>query len=141
MLFENQKAVAGRAGASLGSWRTAAGDNAGRFEGAGNGSDVSFFVVDAAPGDGPVEHSHPYSETFVVQAGHVRFEVEGRPIEAFGGEVVVVAPHTAHGFRALGPERLQMVAIHAAAFMETAWLDEGPKPELSVIRSQAGERQ
>jgi quercetin dioxygenase-like cupin family protein len=112
-------------GGSLPSWRATTGDSSGRFEGAPYGSDVSFFVVDAAPGDGPALHRHPYSETFVVQSGRARFEVGGRPVEAVAGDVLVAAPGTAHAFRALGPERLQMVAIHAAPRMETTWLEEG----------------
>jgi quercetin dioxygenase-like cupin family protein len=119
-------------GGSLPSWRAAAGDRAGRFEGAPYGSDVSFFVVDAAPGKGPALHRHPYSETIVVQAGRARFEVDGRLVEAVAGDALVVAPGTAHAFCALGPERLQMVAIHAASRMEMTWLEEGPMPEQSA---------
>ena len=124
MPLEDKNAVIYGAGGSLPLWR-AAGDSTGRFEGAPYGSDVSFFVVDAAPGDGPALHRHPYSETFVVQAGRARFEVDGRLVEAVAGDAVVVAPGTAHAFCALGPERLQMVAIHAASRMETTWIEEG----------------
>jgi quercetin dioxygenase-like cupin family protein len=132
MPLEDKNAVSYGAGGSLPSWRAAAGDSTGRFEGAPYGSDVSFFVVDAAPGDGPALHCHPYSETFVVQAGRARFEVDGRLVEAVAGDALVVAPGTAHAFCALGPERLQMVAIHAASRMETTWLEEGPMPEQSA---------
>ena len=133
MLLEDKNAVSDGAGGFLPSWRATAGGSAGRFEGAPYGSDVSFFIVDAAPGDGPALHRHPYSETFVVQAGRARFEVGGRPIEAVAGDVLVVARGTAHAFRALGPERLQMVAIHAASRMQTMWLEEGPMPEEPVL--------
>ncbi len=129
MPLENTNTVSDGTGGCLPSWRAVAGDSTGRFEGAPYGSDVSFFVVDAAPGDGPALHRHPYSETFVVQVSHARFEVGGWPIEAVAGDVLVVAPGTAHAFRALGPEHLQMVAIHAASRMETTWLEEGPMPE------------
>ena len=54
----------------------------------------------AAPGEGPALH-HPYSETFVV-----------------------VPPRTAHGFRAIGPERLRLVAIQPR--METTPLGDPP---------------
>ena len=132
MPLEDNNAMINGEGGSPPSWRTAAGDSSGRFEGAPYGSDVSFFVVDAAPGDGPALHRHPYSETFAVQAGRARFEVGGRPVEAVAGDVLVVAPGTAHAFRALGPERLQMVAIHAASRIETTWLEEGRQPEQPV---------
>jgi quercetin dioxygenase-like cupin family protein len=102
-----------------------AGQSGGEFEGGPHGSEVSFFVVDAAPGDGPALHRHPYSETFVVQVGRARFEVGGRAVEAVAGDVVVATPGTAHEFRSLGPERLQLVAIHAAPRVETTWLEQG----------------
>ena len=109
--------------ASVPTWRYPDRPSAGRFEGIAQGSDVSFFVVDAAPGDGPALHRHPYSETFVVQAGQVRFQVGERALDAAAGAVLVVPAGAAHGFLSLGPENLRMVAIHAAPRMETAWVD------------------
>jgi len=126
---ENNTDARNEAGASLGSWRAAAGDRAGRFEGSPYGSPVSFFVVDAAPGDGPAPHRHPYAETFIVLGGRGRFEVGGHPIEVETGDVLVAPPETAHAFRALGTERLRLVAIHAAARMDTTWLAPGQHPE------------
>jgi mannose-6-phosphate isomerase-like protein (cupin superfamily) len=35
-----------------------------------------------------------------------------------------VPAQTPHGFKSLGPERLKLVAIHAAPRMETTWLEE-----------------
>jgi mannose-6-phosphate isomerase-like protein (cupin superfamily) len=113
--------------APLPSWRYPDRPTAGSFEGAAHGSDVSFFVVDAAPGEGPALHRHPYSETFVLQAGRARFRLGEESIDAAAGEVVVVPPETAHGFRALGPERLRLVSVHAAPRMQTTWLDEEPR--------------
>jgi quercetin dioxygenase-like cupin family protein len=125
MLLDSENSVIG-AGEFPPSWRRTAGASAGRFDGAEYGSDVSFFVVDAAPSEGPALHRHPYSETFVVLAGRARFEVDGRPIAAAAGDVVVVTPETAHGFRSLGPERLRLVAILAAPRRDTTWLEQGP---------------
>ena len=110
-------------GAPLPSWRYPDRPTAGSFEGAGHGQ-LSFFVVDFAPGEGPKLHSHPYSETFVIQAGRGRFRLGDDSIEAAAGEVVVAPPETAHAFRALGPERLRLVSIHAAPRMQTTWLDD-----------------
>jgi mannose-6-phosphate isomerase-like protein (cupin superfamily) len=107
-------------------WRAAAGDRAGRFEGAVYGSEVSFFVVHMRAGQGPALHSHPYSETFVVQAGRARFDLGDRSVEAAAGDVVVAPPGTPHRFRAVGPEALEMVNIHAAPRMETTWLEASP---------------
>jgi quercetin dioxygenase-like cupin family protein len=95
----------------------------GSFEGAPHGSQVSFFVVDMAPGVGPRLHSHPYSETFLVQSGRARFELDGEPVDAAAGDVVVAPPGAAHKFTATGDEQLRMVTIHAAASMETTWLE------------------
>jgi mannose-6-phosphate isomerase-like protein (cupin superfamily) len=103
-------------------WRVAGRQRAGRFEGAGHGSEVSFFVVHMLDGQGPALHTHPYSETFVVLAGHARFELGARSVEAAAGEVVVAPPRTPHSFRAVGPDALEMVNIHAAPRMETTWL-------------------
>jgi mannose-6-phosphate isomerase-like protein (cupin superfamily) len=37
--------------------------------------------------------------------------------------LVVAPPGAAHKFTATGDERLRMVTIHAAAAMETTWLE------------------
>jgi MFS family permease len=34
------------------------------------GISISFFWVQAAPGNGPRLHKHPYEEIFVIQEGH-----------------------------------------------------------------------
>jgi quercetin dioxygenase-like cupin family protein len=107
---------------TLPSWRRAPGAESGSVEGGPLGSAVSVIVVDAAPGEGPALHRHPYPETFVVQAGRVRFALGDGSVEAEAGHLVVVPPGTPHGFRSLGPGRLRMVAIHAAPHFDTTWL-------------------
>jgi quercetin dioxygenase-like cupin family protein len=97
------------------------------FEGADYGSEVSFFVVHMPAGEGPPMHTHPYSETFVVQAGRAHFEVGDRSVEAAAGDVVVAPPGTPHAFKAVGPAALGMVNIHAAPRMETSWLEARPE--------------
>jgi mannose-6-phosphate isomerase-like protein (cupin superfamily) len=119
---QSTEAARDEAGA-LPTWRAAAGDRAGRFEGAPYGSEVSFFVVHMRAGEGPALHTHPYSETFVVLGGRARFELGARSVEAAAGDVVVAPPRTPHAFRALGPDALEMVNIHAAPRMETTWLE------------------
>jgi quercetin dioxygenase-like cupin family protein len=122
--MQQQSAEAGRdEGGALPTWRAAAGDRAGRFEGAAYGSEVSFFVVYMRAGKGPALHTHPYSETFVVLEGRARFELGARSVEAAAGDVVVAPPQTPHAFRAVGPDALEMVNIHAAPRMETTWLE------------------
>ncbi len=104
-------------------WRRAPGATSGELEGAEHGSDVTVIVIDAAPGEGPALHHHPYAETFVVQAGRGRFEIDGRAVEAEAGHVVVAPAGSVHGFRALGPRRLGMVAIHSAPRFDTTYVD------------------
>jgi mannose-6-phosphate isomerase-like protein (cupin superfamily) len=109
--------------ATLPTWRQAPWAPSGRFEGEEYGSEVSFFVVSAAVGEGPELHRHAYTETFVVLAGRGAFTRDERELVAAAGDVVVVPAGTAHRFRSLGPGRLRLVAIHAAPRIEQTWLE------------------
>lgn len=108
----------------LPSWRYEEGGSKGSWEGVDLGSDVSGFIVDAGEGEGPDPHTHPYSETFILLEGRGRFRFGDGRVEAGAGEIVVVPPETAHGFKGLGPGRLRMVTIHASPRMETTWLQD-----------------
>jgi mannose-6-phosphate isomerase-like protein (cupin superfamily) len=68
------------------------GGSAHKFEGGryGGSVSVSFFLVDARPGSGPVLHTHPYEEIIVVQEARASFTVGGATIEATSGQIVVV---------------------------------------------------
>jgi mannose-6-phosphate isomerase-like protein (cupin superfamily) len=88
-----------------------------RFEGEPYGSGVSFFLVNNEPGAGPDLHRHPYSETWIVRAGRVRFTVDGEEIEGVPGDIAVVGPQTPHKFKNIGEERLELVCIHASPNM------------------------
>jgi mannose-6-phosphate isomerase-like protein (cupin superfamily) len=90
----------------------------------GDGIELSFFVNRTAPGRGPSLHRHPYGEVFVVHEGDVTFTLGDETLTATGGEVVVVPPGTAHGFRNTGERPLLMVSIHPAATMQTVWLED-----------------
>jgi mannose-6-phosphate isomerase-like protein (cupin superfamily) len=94
-----------------------------QFEGEPYGAGISFFLVDNAPGQGPGLHLHPYSETWVVRSGRARITAGQKEIEAGPGDIVVVEPDTPHGFRNLGPGRLEIVCIHASGRMVTEWLN------------------
>ena len=104
-------------------WRTNQEALSGEWQGADHGVPHSGFVVDRDAG-GPSLHRHPYSETFLVLAGRVRFRRGEVEVEAGAGDLLVVPPNVTHGFEATGPERLRMVTIHAAARMETTWVEE-----------------
>jgi mannose-6-phosphate isomerase-like protein (cupin superfamily) len=84
------------------------------FEGEPHGSGVSFFLVASEPSAGPVLHTHPYSETWIVRAGAVRFTADGEDLDAAPGDIVVVGAETPHRFENVGSERLDMVCIHAS---------------------------
>jgi quercetin dioxygenase-like cupin family protein len=96
---------------------------AARFEGADHGGEVSFFLNHNPPGVGTSLHRHPYAETFIVQAGTATFTVDGATIEATEGDIVSVPPNTPHGFVNSGATELRQIGIHAAAAMETEWLE------------------
>jgi mannose-6-phosphate isomerase-like protein (cupin superfamily) len=78
----------------------ASGTTAERFDGAthGAGIAVSFFLNHTPPGRVAGAHSHPYAEVFAIHSGPATFVVDGREVEAHGGQVVVVAPGATHGF-------------------------------------------
>ncbi|WP_378947344.1 cupin domain-containing protein [Mesorhizobium sp. ANAO-SY3R2] len=93
-----------------------------RFEGQDHGSGVSFFLVDNEPGQGPGQHVHPYSETWIVRAGKAEFDVGGEKLAACAGDVVVVGANVPHGFRNVGEDRLDIICVHASDRIIQEWL-------------------
>jgi mannose-6-phosphate isomerase-like protein (cupin superfamily) len=87
------------------------------FEGGPHGSDVSMFLVNNEPGEGPDLHRHPYSETWIVRSGKARMTADGQDIDAGPGDIVVVGPQTPHKFKNVGTERLDIICIHASPRM------------------------
>jgi mannose-6-phosphate isomerase-like protein (cupin superfamily) len=87
------------------------------FEGEQHGSGVSFFLVYNQPGEGPDLHRHPYSETWIVRSGKVLFTADGEDIEAGPGDIAIVGPETPHKFKNMGPDRLDIICIHASPRM------------------------
>jgi quercetin dioxygenase-like cupin family protein len=83
-----------------------------RFEGRDFGSQVSFFLVDNEPGQGPALHVHPYSETWAVRKGEAEFTVGENKTRAYAGDIVVVAANVPHRFENVGTGRLELVCIH-----------------------------
>jgi mannose-6-phosphate isomerase-like protein (cupin superfamily) len=95
-----------------------------KFEGEPYGSGISFFHVHNTDGQGPDAHVHPYSETWVVLSGTAIIRTADGEAKANEGDVVVVGANTAHGFRAVGPEPLKMMCIHASPRIRQEFLDE-----------------
>jgi mannose-6-phosphate isomerase-like protein (cupin superfamily) len=98
-----------------------------QFEGEPYRAGVSFLLIDNEPGQGPELHLHPYSETWIVQGGRALITAGEEEIEVGSGDVVVDEPDTPHGFRNLGPGRLEIVCIHAADPMVTRGLTDRGK--------------
>ncbi len=94
-----------------------------RFEGADNGSTISFFVTNHPPEASVPLHRHPYEETFIVQEGRASFSVGDETIEVNAGEALVVPAETAHGFVSVGEDNLRQVSIHPSARVEQEWLE------------------
>jgi mannose-6-phosphate isomerase-like protein (cupin superfamily) len=87
-------------------------------------TNVSFFLNDAPPGDGPSLHSHPYEEIFVIQAGQATFTVGDATVEATGGQIVIAPAGVPHKFVNSGKALLQSINIHPVAHMITEWLED-----------------
>jgi len=98
-------------------------DESRRFEGADHGSQVSFFHVFIPPGAGPVLHTHPYEETFIVDYGEATFTIDGTEVVAGGGQIVIAPPNTPHKFVNSGDDTLHLTGIHSAPRMEQTDLE------------------
>ena len=84
-----------------------------KFEGSNfTGTDVSFFIIEAAPGKGAKLHQHPYEEIFINLEGKATFTVGNEKMEIEAGNVVIVPPNTPHKFVNTGDGILRQVDIH-----------------------------
>jgi mannose-6-phosphate isomerase-like protein (cupin superfamily) len=99
--------------------------NGNKFEGYRYGDvDVSFFLVDTPPGTGPVLHTHPYEEIFVVQEGTATFTVGDDTIEVSAGQIVVAPAGVPHKFVNSGSGPLRQVDIHPSERIRQADIPE-----------------
>lgn len=96
----------------------------GRFEGAalGTGVTVLFFSSDRT-GAGPVLHTHPYDEVFIVREGRARFTLGDETLEAGAGDILCASAETPHRFENLGPGRLETTDIHLSPTLIQTDLD------------------
>ena len=94
-----------------------------RCEGKDCGAGISFLISsEDRVGAGPGLHKHPYSETWIVEAGRGRFTSGDQHTEVGPGNVGVVGPNTPHRFINLGPDPLKILCIHACERFITEWL-------------------
>lgn len=87
----------------------------------GSGVAIIFNETDEI-GFGPAPHRHPNAETFIVRAGRVRFVIDGEAVIATSGDILVAPANATHSFENLGPERLEMIDVHASPTFITEWL-------------------
>lgn len=88
-----------------------------RFEGDAYGTPISFFAVDNETGEGPGLHTHPYAETWVVRRGRAEVVIGADVFEVGPGDIAIAPAGVPHKFTNLGPDRLDIVCIHAAGTM------------------------
>lgn len=89
---------------------------------AGESSVSIIFNQTDEIGYGVELHRHPYAETFIVRSGHVRFILGDKTVLASAGDILVAPANVPHSFENLGPDRLDMIDIHASRIFKTEWL-------------------
>ena len=94
-----------------------------RFEGVAYGASISLILDTSEPGQGPRLHRHPYDETWMVQEGHLTFQLGDTRLQAGPGDMVIAPPGVPHRFTNDGPGRSKAVCIHASPTFSTEWLE------------------
>lgn len=92
------------------------------LEGGSLGVTASVIFVDAAPGEGPSLHCHPYAELFFVLEGEATFTDGDHEHVVGSGCLVVVAPEQPHAFVNPGPAQLRQIDVHLNGRFDTRWL-------------------
>jgi quercetin dioxygenase-like cupin family protein len=87
----------------------------GRFEGRDHGSSVSFFIGTFREGTGPGLHTHPYDETFIVEAGSATFTIADETVELRAGQIAVVPAGTPHKF--VSGEAFRLISVNPSDHM------------------------
>jgi mannose-6-phosphate isomerase-like protein (cupin superfamily) len=90
--------------------------------GADHDIDVCLIFVDAAPGQGPSPHRHPYAEVFVMLEGTAAFVLGDEERTVGPGEIVIAPPGVPHAFTNVGDGPLRQVDIHLSGTFSTEWL-------------------
>jgi mannose-6-phosphate isomerase-like protein (cupin superfamily) len=93
------------------------------FEGGAHGGvGVSLVMTEAAPGDGPSLHAHPYDEVHVVQEGKAAFAGGGKRGVLSAGDIVVIPAGVPHRLENCGRGTLRALGIHLSPRFATEWL-------------------
>jgi quercetin dioxygenase-like cupin family protein len=88
-----------------------------------HGVGVCVLLVEAAPGDGPSLHKHPYEEILIVQEGRARFVLGDEEREVGAGEIVIAPADVPHAFTNIGDGPLRQIDIHVSPQFATDWLE------------------
>lgn len=86
------------------------------------GVGACVLFVDAAPGEGPRLHRHPYVEILIVLEGTSTFDDGAAKRIVAAGEMAVVDAGQAHAFTNSGEGRLRQIDIHLSPSFATEWL-------------------
>lgn len=87
------------------------------------GVGACVIIVDAAPGEGPRLHRHPYVELLIVLEGTATFTDGESKRVVRAGELAVVDANQPHGFVNSGTDRLRQVDVHLSPEFVTEWLE------------------
>jgi mannose-6-phosphate isomerase-like protein (cupin superfamily) len=87
------------------------------------GVGACVIFVDAAPGEGPRLHRHPYVELLIVLEGVATFTDGSSARMVRAGEMAVVDAGQAHGFVNSGDGRLRQIDVHLSPRFITEWLE------------------
>jgi len=86
------------------------------------GVGICVIFVDAAPGDGPSLHKHPYEEIFITLEGEATVVANEQQLHVVAGDILIVPAHTAHAFTNSGSVPLRQIDIHVSPSFSTEWL-------------------
>jgi mannose-6-phosphate isomerase-like protein (cupin superfamily) len=90
------------------------------------GVGITVFVVRTPPGASVELHVHPYAETFVLLEGAGTWTAGDEVVELHANHMLVVPPHTPHGFRNTGERALFLVSIHESGTLEQTFIGRDP---------------
>jgi quercetin dioxygenase-like cupin family protein len=86
------------------------------------GVSACVIFVEAAPGEGPRLHRHPYVEILIVLEGTATYDDGQSKREVRAGEMAVVEAQQPHGFVNSGDGVLRQIDIHLSPKFITEWL-------------------
>jgi mannose-6-phosphate isomerase-like protein (cupin superfamily) len=87
------------------------------------GVGACVIFVDAAPGEGPRLHRHPYVEILAVLEGAATFNDGSSKRVVRAGEVAIVDANQPHAFVNSGQGRLRQIDVHLSPEFITEWLE------------------